>query len=129
MIKKIKVVKEKDSKKILKDLRPYVAYWLEENFKKLTLPQQYAIPLIKSGKNVLITAPTGSGKTLAAFTSIIDELFSLAEEGKLEDKVYCIYIFPHLFYSFYRLYSSYQNSFNFLSSWVTTFSSQLLCTL
>jgi len=94
MIKKIKVVKEKDSKKILKDLRFYIAYWLEKKFKKLTLPQQYAIPLIKSGKNVLVTAPTGSGKTLAAFTSIIDELFSLAEEGKIEDKVYCIYISP-----------------------------------
>ena len=94
MIKKIKVSKEKDSKKILKNLKPYVAYWLEKNFKTLTLPQQYAIPLIKNGKNVLITAPTGSGKTLAAFCSIIDELFSLAEEKKLENKVYCIYISP-----------------------------------
>jgi len=52
------------------------------------------ISLIKKGKNVLITAPTGSGKTLAAFSSIIDELFSLSEEKKLEDKVYCIYISP-----------------------------------
>jgi ATP-dependent Lhr-like helicase len=94
MIKKIKVSKEKDSKKILKKLKPYLAYWLEENFKTLTLPQQYAIPLIKNGKNVLITAPTGSGKTLAAFCSIIDELFSLAEEKKLENKVYCIYVSP-----------------------------------
>jgi len=94
MIKKIKVVKEKDSKKILESLRPYIAYWLEKNFKKLTLPQQYAIPLIKGRKNTLITAPTGSGKTLAAFTTIIDELFSLSEEGELEDKVYCIYISP-----------------------------------
>jgi ATP-dependent Lhr-like helicase len=94
MIKKIKVTKERDNKKILKTLKPYVAYWLEKNFKTLTLPQQYAIPLIKNGKNVLITAPTGSGKTLAAFCSIIDELFSLTEEKKLENKVYCIYISP-----------------------------------
>jgi ATP-dependent Lhr-like helicase len=94
MIKKIKVTKEGNNKKILKTLKPYVAYWLEKNFKTLTLPQQYAIPLIKNGKNVLITAPTGSGKTLAAFCSIIDELFSLAEEKKLENKVYCIYISP-----------------------------------
>ncbi len=94
MIKKIRAEREKDSKEIFKILKPYVAYWIEERFKVLTLPQQYAIPLIKKGKNVLITAPTGSGKTLAAFSSIIDELFSLSEEKKLEDKVYCIYISP-----------------------------------
>jgi ATP-dependent Lhr-like helicase len=94
MIKKIKVIKEKSSKKILKELKPYVAYWIEEKFKKLTLPQQYSIPLIRRGENVLITAPTGSGKTLAAFTTIIDELFSFTEQGKLEDKVYCLYISP-----------------------------------
>ncbi|MCD6403077.1 MAG: ATP-dependent helicase [Candidatus Aenigmarchaeota archaeon] len=32
--------------------------------------------------------------TLTAFISIIDELFELAQKGKLEDKVYCIYISP-----------------------------------
>jgi len=94
MIRKVKAVRSKDSKKILKELRPYLSTWIKRSFKALTLPQQYAIPLIKKGKNVLITAPTGSGKTLAAFCAIIDELFSLAEEEKLEDKVYCIYISP-----------------------------------
>lgn len=94
MIRKIKAEKEKDSNKILKMLKPYLAYWMKKTFNLLTLPQQYAIPLIKEGKNVLITAPTGSGKTLAAFCAILDELFSLAEEKKLEDMVYCIYISP-----------------------------------
>lgn len=94
MIRKVKTVRSKDSKKILRELKPYLSIWIERTFKALTLPQQYAIPLIKKGKNVLITAPTGSGKTLAAFCAIIDELFSLAEEKKLEDKVYCIYISP-----------------------------------
>ncbi len=94
MIRKIKVVKERNNEKILKELKPYLAVWIKRKFKKLTLPQQYSIPLIKKGKNILITAPTGSGKTLAAFCAIIDELFSLAEENRLEDKVYCIYISP-----------------------------------
>ena len=94
MIKKIKIVKDRNSTKILKELKPFVSRWIERTFKTLTLPQQYAIPLIKKGKNVLITAPTGSGKTLAAFFAIIDELFSLAEEKILEDKVYCVYVSP-----------------------------------
>jgi len=96
MIKIIKV-KEKDrekDKKVLKLLRPYFAEWFKRKFKKLTLPQRYAIPLVKKGNNVLITAPTGSGKTLAAFAAILDYLFSLAEKNKLEDKVYCIYVSP-----------------------------------
>jgi ATP-dependent Lhr-like helicase len=80
--------------KVLSLLRPYVREWFKRNFKELTLPQKFSIPLIKKGKNVLITSPTGSGKTLACFCSILDELFSLGEKGKLEDKVYCIYISP-----------------------------------
>jgi ATP-dependent Lhr-like helicase len=91
---KVKEKDKKDDRKVLKLLRPYFAEWFKRKFKKLTLPQRYAIPLIKEGNNVLITAPTGSGKTLAAFAAILDYLFSLAEENKLEDKVYCIYVSP-----------------------------------
>ena len=81
-------------KEVFSLLRPYTAEWFRRTFKRFLEPQRYAIPLIKSRKNVLIFSPTGSGKTLAAFLGILDELFKLGEEGKLEDKVYCIYISP-----------------------------------
>ncbi|MEM3518438.1 MAG: DEAD/DEAH box helicase [Nitrososphaerales archaeon] len=56
-------------------MRPYVREWFKKNFNSFTLPQSYALPEIRKGKNILIAAPTGSGKTLAAFLSIINELF------------------------------------------------------
>lgn len=75
-------------------LRPYTREWFKRKFGKFLEPQKYAIPRIKKRRNVLIFSPTGSGKTLAAFLGILDELFALGEKGKLEDKVYCIYISP-----------------------------------
>ncbi len=75
-------------------MRPYVREWFKRNFDSFTLPQIYALPEIQKEKNVLIAAPTGSGKTLAAFLSIINQLFLLSEEGRLEDSVYCVYISP-----------------------------------
>ncbi len=75
-------------------LEPFVAEWFRREFKVFTLPQKYAIPRIKAGRNVLIFSPTGTGKTLAAFLSIIDDLFSLGKKNELEDKVYCVYISP-----------------------------------
>ena len=72
---------------------PVIGEWFSK-FEKLTEPQEYAIPLIHRGKNVLVSSPTGSGKTLTAFMSIINELFLLAKKGKLEDKIYCVYISP-----------------------------------
>ncbi|MDD4651311.1 MAG: DEAD/DEAH box helicase, partial [Methanothrix sp.] len=59
-----------------------------------TPPQRQAIPIISQGKNVLISSPTGSGKTLSAFIAIINQLFVMASIGKLEEKVYCLYISP-----------------------------------
>lgn len=59
-----------------------------------TPPQRQAIPKISQGKNVLISSPTGSGKTLSAFIAIINQLFVMASIGKLEEKVYCLYISP-----------------------------------
>ena len=79
---------------VLKLFRPYVREWFIRNFENLTPPQKFAIPLIKKGKNVLITSPTGTGKTLSCFSAIIDDLFKLAEKRKLKNGVYCIYISP-----------------------------------
>ncbi|MGB9732674.1 MAG: ATP-dependent helicase [Candidatus Micrarchaeia archaeon] len=75
-------------------LNPKIRKWFEEHFKELTPPQYYSFKLIRSGKNVLITAPTGSGKTFSAFMAILSDLMDLADSGKLEEKVYCIYVSP-----------------------------------
>ena len=73
---------------------PIIREWFTSRYRTLTEPQSYALPLIHQGKNVLVSSPTGSGKTLTAFLSVINELFLLAKEGKLEDRVYCVYISP-----------------------------------
>lgn len=79
---------------IFASMHPLLSEWFKETFGKFTEPQRYAILNIHSMQNTLITAPTGTGKTLAAFAAILNELITLAEIGKLEDKVYCIYISP-----------------------------------
>ncbi len=71
-----------------------IADWFASKYKDITEPQAYGVPLIHRGKNVLVSSPTGSGKTLTAFISIINELFLLAKNGELEDKIYCVYISP-----------------------------------
>ncbi|MGQ9478871.1 MAG: ATP-dependent helicase [Thermoproteota archaeon] len=79
---------------VVKTLHPIVGEWFRSRFKELTPPQAYGIMPIRSGKNTLISAPTGSGKTLACFLTIIDDLIKMGMEGKLENKVYCIYVSP-----------------------------------
>ncbi|OKY78006.1 MAG: Lhr-like helicase with C-terminal Zn finger domain [Candidatus Methanohalarchaeum thermophilum] len=59
-----------------------------------TPPQEEGIPLIHNGKNTLICSPTGTGKTLSSFASIINELFKLSKEERLQNSVYCLYISP-----------------------------------
>jgi ATP-dependent Lhr-like helicase len=78
----------------LGSLNMYVREWFGKNFAELTPPQRFAFKLISENRNVLITAPTGSGKTLSGFLSVISKLFDYALAGKLENKVYCIYISP-----------------------------------
>ena len=75
-------------------MQPLVSTWFNERFQGLTEPQAKAIPVIHNRANVLVSSPTGSGKTLTAFMSIIDELTRYANEGTLEERVYCIYISP-----------------------------------
>ncbi len=75
-------------------LNEHVRKWFLDNFKELTPPQKYAFKLISDRKNILVTAPTGSGKTMSGFLTIISKLFDLSMEGKLEDRIYCIYISP-----------------------------------
>ncbi len=92
MITRVKRRWKKDD--VLSLFDEIIAEWFNSKYEKLTEPQGYAVPLIHEGKNVLVSSPTGSGKTLTAFISIINELFLLAKNGKLEDKIYCVYISP-----------------------------------
>jgi len=92
MIKK--QTKSYSKKEIYKNLHPYVKTWFDTNFKDFTPAQKQSIMEIHKGNNILVSSPTGSGKTLTAFLSVINELTALADNGKLEDKVYCIYISP-----------------------------------
>jgi len=75
-------------------LEPSVALWFRTAFKGFTESQRKAIPAIMKNKNTLIFSQTGTGKTLAAFTAAINMLFSLAKQGKLEDRVYVVYVSP-----------------------------------
>ncbi len=78
----------------LSSLNTYVRKWFTSRFTELTPPQQYTFKLITDKVNTLVTAPTGSGKTLSGFLSIISKLFDYSLSGRLEDRVYCIYVSP-----------------------------------
>lgn len=71
-----------------------ISSWFNDTYSGLTDPQIKAIPLIHAKENVLVSSPTGTGKTLSGFLAIINELFSMARVGELEDKIYCLYISP-----------------------------------
>ena len=77
---------------IYSELNPIVSKWFKNKFGSFSPPQTYAIMNIHKRENTLVSAPTGSGKTLSAFTSILNELITISEKKKLEDKIYCIYI-------------------------------------
>ncbi len=90
----IKMGRPYSDEEIFKHLHPLVGEWFRRRFKTFTPPQRYAIVEALKGNNVLVTSPTGSGKTLAGFLPVISTLVSLAEKGKLEDRVYAIYVSP-----------------------------------
>jgi ATP-dependent helicase Lhr and Lhr-like helicase len=73
---------------------PFVQRWFEETFREPTPPQRDGWDAIASGRDTLIVAPTGSGKTLASFLWALDHLHRLAVEGRLEDRVYVVYVSP-----------------------------------
>ncbi|KAA0004547.1 MAG: ATP-dependent helicase [Thermoplasmata archaeon] len=75
-------------------LAPEVREWFRKKYGTFTPPQKYALKEIHDGKNTLISSPTGSGKTLSAFLAAISELLMLAKKGKLEDRIYVLYISP-----------------------------------
>ncbi|MGC8940530.1 MAG: ATP-dependent helicase [Candidatus Nanoarchaeia archaeon] len=86
--------KPASTEEILSCLHPLIKKWFFSKFKEFSPPQKYAILNIHNRINTLISAPTGSGKTFSAFLSILSELVKLACEGKLENKVYCVYCSP-----------------------------------
>jgi ATP-dependent Lhr-like helicase len=89
-----RIVERSTRDEVMAMMEPLIEEWFESRFEDLTEPQSYAIPLIHGRRNVLVSSPTGSGKTLTAFLSIINELYRYAEEGRLEDRIYAIYVSP-----------------------------------
>src|SRR5438093_5192641 len=73
---------------------PFVQRWFDSTFAEATRPQREGWASIAEGRDTLIVAPTGSGKTLAAFLWGLDHLHRLALEGRLEDRVYVVYVSP-----------------------------------
>src|SRR5205807_237411 len=59
-----------------------------------TQPQILGWPEIRSGHDVLISAPTGSGKTLSAFLICLDGLIRAARSGSLPDETAVVYVSP-----------------------------------
>lgn len=83
-----------DDEEIKEKLNHLLREWFERKYSSFTPPQKYSIVEAFKGNNVLISSPTGSGKTLAAFMTALSRLLDLAEEKKLEDRVYVVYVSP-----------------------------------
>ncbi|MDR0970389.1 MAG: DEAD/DEAH box helicase [Lentimicrobiaceae bacterium] len=60
----------------------------------LYLHQEKAIEKIVAGKNVVVSTGTGSGKTNCFLIPVINELLREKEQGKLNDGVRAIFIYP-----------------------------------
>ena len=63
-------------------------------FRPLYLHQEKAIEKIVAGKNVVVSTGTGSGKTNCFLIPVINELLREKEQGKLNDGVRAIFIYP-----------------------------------
>jgi ATP-dependent Lhr-like helicase len=73
---------------------PLIEEWFREQFGAPTEPQIQGWPAIRTGDDVLISAPTGSGKTLAAFLICLDQLVREARLGALPDETRVVYVSP-----------------------------------
>ena len=73
---------------------PLVREWFVSRLGKPTEPQVQGWPAIRSGRDVLISAPTGSGKTLAAFLICLDDLVRRARLSTLANETTVLYISP-----------------------------------
>src|SRR5260370_30146353 len=73
---------------------PLVAEWFTNRFPQPTEPQSLGWPEIRSGHDVLISAPTGSGKTLAAFLLCLDRLVRAARLGPLPNQTEVVSVSP-----------------------------------
>lgn len=89
-----KANERKSTDEVMSLLHPVISEWFRGKFREVTEAQGMAVPLIHARRSVLVSSPTGSGKTLTAFLSIINELALLAQEGRLEDRIYAVYISP-----------------------------------
>src|ERR1700688_2834038 len=78
----------------LPDFDPLVAEWFTNRFGHPPEPQIAGWREIRTGRNVLISAPTGSGKTLAAFLICLDGLVRAARTGSLAGETQVLYISP-----------------------------------
>src|SRR4029077_8945883 len=79
---------------IVMAFHPLIEEWFNRSFIAPTEPQQLAWKEIRSGRDVLISAPTGSGKTLAAFLLCLDRLVGAALHGSLENQTEVVYVSP-----------------------------------
>ncbi len=79
---------------MLPEFDPLVAEWFTNRFGHPTEPQIAGWREIRTGRDVLISAPTGSGKTLAAFLICLDGLVRAAREGDLAAETRILYVSP-----------------------------------
>ncbi len=79
---------------VLEDFHPLLRAWFESRAWSPTQPQIEGWPLIRSGSDVLISAPTGSGKTLAAFSICLDRLLEQAQRSTLSGQTFVVYVSP-----------------------------------
>ena len=79
----------------MQDFHLLTTAWFTRRFAGAPEPQLEAWPEIRTGRDVLISAPTGSGKTLAAFLICLDRLIWRAAGGdSLEDRTEVVYVSP-----------------------------------
>ena len=78
----------------LSSFDPLAAEWFASRFGQPTEPQRLGWPEIRSGRDVLISAPTGSGKTLTAFLVCLDGLIRKTQNGGLPDEIQAVYVSP-----------------------------------